>query len=139
LHDAIWSAQPGMYVCTMETLRNLTSIKRTDKAIPEIEEMLKERAVGWLPDPLPVRSNSKVALYLRNSEVGDFAWAISTAAKGEQLSPSAVHVLETFGSSFADAEVLERLQAKMMMLKATAEEVATFADGLQPPRRGRRR
>jgi hypothetical protein len=138
LHDAIWAAQPGMYVTSMETLRNLTNIKRTDKALPEIEEMLKQRAVGWLPDPLPVRSNAKVALFLRNTETGDFAWAISMAAKGVQLTPTAAQVLETFGSGFADEEALDQLQQKMLALKATAEDVAKFADGIQPPRRRRR-
>lgn len=139
LVDAVRAAQPGMYILSMETLRDLEGGKRADKAVPGILDALQDRSIGHLPEPLPVRADALVALYLRGTEVGDFAAAVIAACEGEPLTSGSAKALAAFGRSVADDAALEKLQAMVLEAEERIQRSAEFLEQIQPSRRGRRR
>ena len=98
LADAVRAA-PGMYVISMAALRDLEQSRRTDAAQPIIMQALKDRAIGFLPDPLPTRANATVILYMRGTAIGDFVWSVITASRGEPLTPGQAKALTDFGQT----------------------------------------
>lgn len=100
-----------MYVISMAALRDLEQSRRTDTAQPVIMQALRDRAIGFLPDPLPTRANATVVLYIRGTEIGDFVHAVITASRGEQLTPGAAKALTDFGQVRPpDDRAMERLE-----------------------------
>ena len=131
LTDAVRGA-PGLYVISMAALRDLEQSRRTDTAQPIIMQALKDRAIGFLPDPLPTRANATVVLYIRGTAIGDFVHAVITASRGQELSRGDAAALTNFGQvqppDSRAMEQLERLatdESALQQLEKVFEELRT--------------